>query len=122
MDFQIADSRTWQPFKIKRAAKKDQAAHQTSLLRSFFQRLGFKPKTDETSTNHMKEITMLIPCIAGGKPRKKGECVIIPDLQAAELISMKVASLKRDVPNTRLQPWEKPRAQPAEKKEVPALK
>ena len=115
MEFHQADSRTGLPFKLARTSKKIQATQQASLLNRFFQRLGWKQKPGETAPNPMKEITLLVSCVAGGKARKKGDCVAVTDLKAAELISMKVAVLKRELPNAKLQPWERPALKPEAK-------
>ena len=107
----FADSRTGRPFKVVRTSKKAQAAQAASWLANLFRRLG-GPSSEiiQDPSSPMKEVTLLVPCIAGGKARKKGESVAVTDLKAAELISMKVAVLKKELPNARLQPWERPKA------------
>jgi len=112
INFSLGDSKTGAPFKVRRTSKKAEREDLSSLLSNFFRRLGWKPKGTD---NYMKEVRMLVPAIAGGKPRQKGDKLTLTDLKAAELVSMKIVEIVGEIPNPKVQPWEKPRpkAKPA---------
>ena len=111
-NFSIGNSQTGEPFRVRRSRRKSEQEYLSTLLSNFFRRLGWKPKGTD---NHMKEVKMLVPAIAGGKPREKGEKFTLTDLKAAELVSMKIVEIVGEIPNPKVQPWEKPRpkAKPA---------
>jgi len=76
----------------------------------------------------MKEITITVPCMIKGKPRKKGDVVQVEDLKALELVGMKVAELKGNI-EVQPKPWERAnlkaaeeRKKEAEQQKTPALK
>lgn len=120
MEFSLADSRTGEPFKERRATRKAETSYQKTMLERFFRRLGWRSSPGETPDQHtMKEVTITIPCVAGGKPRKKGEVVALENLKAAELIAMKCAEFKADIPTKKLQPWERLRPDADKKKAAP---
>ena len=120
MEYQLADSRTGQPLKIRHASKKDQANHEASFLERFFRRLGWKPANGTKDQNTMKLVIITVPVIAGGKPRKKGEKVELSDLKAAELVAMNVAKIDSDITSVKPYPWERKAA--TEDKPAPAGK
>lgn len=66
----------------------------------------------------MTRIKILKPCVAGEKPRRKGDEVTVSDILAANLIHMKLASKVGEVASPKLQPWEK--ARPSAKPEKTA--
>jgi hypothetical protein len=103
MIFRLADSDTGKPFKIKRAKK---VSARKSLFAALCRRLGWKAGADPES--NMKKVKMRVPCIAGGKARRKGEEVTLTDMKAAELVAMKVADVVGEVENPKVQPWDKP--------------
>ena len=101
MNLSLGDSRTMLPFKAQRTGRKEEHESFRSRLMS---RLGWR----KTNTTSMKQVKLTVSVVAGGKPRKKGEILELPDLKAAELIGMRVATLEKDLPQTKRNPWEIP--------------